>query len=373
MKKHSVEIDILRGVAILGVIAIHSIFNADQLVAASNGNINRVITSILNQGKYGVELFFFISGWLLTSIYSEKLSTNFKSYWIKRVARIYPLWIIFASIGLVRLQTNSFLKLDAELISSLDHTKTLIVFILTILFLSFIFPYSWNTLIPGGWSIQSEMAHYFVFRTIIKMKFEKILLIYIIMGLLTFFSQFLTLQLTGQFAYNLIAAWLRLNFFSTVVYFYLGMLYSKYSDFKLSIEWFKNKFFKTKLGLLITVAAFVFLILPLNFGHNIIAIFFIIIVMIVQKNIRINTLNTFLASIGKYSYFIYFCHFLIIKGLRELLILSNIFLDVLSSQIAAFLVIFIFSLLGSYTLGLISFALIEKPIINYGKKLASGI
>lgn len=374
MKKHSTEIDVLRGFAILGVISIHSIFNADQLVSSNRGNTNIIITAILNQGKYGVELFFFISGWLLNSIYSKKLSTNFKPYWIKRVARIYPLWIIFALIGLLRLHTNSFLKLDTELISSTNQTKFLGVFVLTILFLTFIFPYSWNTLIPGGWSIQSEMVHYFVFRKIVTMKFERLLIIYVIMGLLTFFSQFLTLPFTGQLIHVLINSWLRLNLFSTIVYFYFGILYSKYLDSELSLDSFKNKFFQTKLVVLVLLASLIFLNLPLNFGHNIIATFFIAIIMIVQKNIHVNKINTLLASIGKYSYFIYFSHFLIIKGLKELLLNNSNFLGVfLNSQIATFLVIFIFSLLISFILGLISFALVEKPIIDYGKRLANDI
>jgi len=89
--KYRPEIDSLRAFAVLAVVIYHAKFNFF-------GNI------LLPGGYLGVDVFFVISGYLITSLILKELintdSFSFKSFYIKRVRRILPvlLLVIFVSI-----------------------------------------------------------------------------------------------------------------------------------------------------------------------------------------------------------------------------------------------------------------------------------
>ncbi|CAN2173166.1 Acyltransferase 3 [Candidatus Nanopelagicaceae bacterium] len=95
----NLQVDILRGLAILGVVAVHSVQVTNELIS---GKLSERLTYTLSLGKYGVELFFCISGFLLFSIYGLQTTSLPKSYLRRRAARILPLWIAFLVIGMAR-------------------------------------------------------------------------------------------------------------------------------------------------------------------------------------------------------------------------------------------------------------------------------
>ncbi len=88
-------IDILRGIAIFAVVAVHVIANSNDVTYSITGGkyMSEFFENTLNYGVYGVELFFFLSGWLLVSIYGINKNQKFElgSYWKRRLARIMPL------------------------------------------------------------------------------------------------------------------------------------------------------------------------------------------------------------------------------------------------------------------------------------------
>ena len=96
------NLDSLRGIAILGVITVHTIFAANVINEKFGGKNYKFITDILNFGQYGVEVFFFLSGVLISSIYPREKFGESKSYWTRRILRILPLWIMFVLIQLIR-------------------------------------------------------------------------------------------------------------------------------------------------------------------------------------------------------------------------------------------------------------------------------
>lgn len=99
IKKRFEQIDFLRAVAIVGVIAIHTL---------SYSLNNRVTYFFWNYLNFVVVSFVFCSGYVLTYLYKEKFRTDFKvvAWFIKRASKLlipfyiylaihYSLWLIF--------------------------------------------------------------------------------------------------------------------------------------------------------------------------------------------------------------------------------------------------------------------------------------
>ena len=87
--KHILALDGLRGLAILGVILFHAA--VDYAPSTPEG---RVLGTVLNVGWGGVDLFFVLSGFLITGILLESRGTDgfFRNFYARRTLRIFPLY-----------------------------------------------------------------------------------------------------------------------------------------------------------------------------------------------------------------------------------------------------------------------------------------
>jgi len=87
---HLLALDGVRGLAILMVIACHA-FEADY---ESQGFVFRKIGELLHHGNTGVDLFFVLSGFLITGILYDSLNDDgyFRKFYARRVLRIFPLY-----------------------------------------------------------------------------------------------------------------------------------------------------------------------------------------------------------------------------------------------------------------------------------------
>ena len=109
------EIDGLRAIAVLGVLFYH----ADLLIFGSKP---------FKGGFIGVDIFFVISGYLITSIiFQEKINTgtfSFKYFYGRRIRRILPalLTVMFVSFifAWIYLLPNDLVDFSKSLISSLS-------------------------------------------------------------------------------------------------------------------------------------------------------------------------------------------------------------------------------------------------------------
>lgn len=78
--QHNVQIDVLRGLAILGVLAAHVIVYTDLTLSKHGGTPSSEVNSVISAAKYGVEVFFFVSGYLMQALYGIDKPFSLKSF-----------------------------------------------------------------------------------------------------------------------------------------------------------------------------------------------------------------------------------------------------------------------------------------------------
>ncbi|MCU4675547.1 acyltransferase [Catenovulum sp. 2E275] len=152
MKNEILPLTSIRGVAAVAVMLLH--------IHQSYQNYNLAIFSWFENAGLGVDLFFVLSGFILAYVYSDtKLvwlnCTRYKSFIVKRIARIYPLHFItlFATLLLV-LFAGGFAERYPGQFSTYDFILNLF------LIQNWISGLSWNSV---SWSISAEFFMYLLF------------------------------------------------------------------------------------------------------------------------------------------------------------------------------------------------------------------
>jgi peptidoglycan/LPS O-acetylase OafA/YrhL len=148
------SLDFLRGLAILGVIAIHVSLGLPTQI--------RFIDQTLSFGLYGVQLFYLISAITMCLMWEQRADEKSptKNFYIRRFLRIAPLfWLAIP----IYLSVNGF-EPSYWAPEGIGATQI----ILTILFLQGFWPDAINSVVPGGWSIAVEMTFYFIFPVLIR-------------------------------------------------------------------------------------------------------------------------------------------------------------------------------------------------------------
>lgn len=86
---HLPALDGVRGIAIIMVLLLHFVGN----MVPTTG-LERAIVLVTNYGAYGVDLFFVLSGFLITGILYESRNKEhyFRNFYMRRVLRIFPLY-----------------------------------------------------------------------------------------------------------------------------------------------------------------------------------------------------------------------------------------------------------------------------------------
>ena len=83
-------LDVLRGLAALAVVFDHLSYYLLQHVRA-------IVYHYFDTGKYGVFVFFIISGYIVPASLERKGSV--RTFWVSRVFRLYPLYLLAVGIG----------------------------------------------------------------------------------------------------------------------------------------------------------------------------------------------------------------------------------------------------------------------------------
>ncbi len=342
--KYRPEIDSLRAISVLGVIIYHSkIYFFGEL--------------FFQGGYYGVDIFFVISGYLITSIIYEDLSKNnfsLKKFYVKRCRRIFPALIFTILISLL-LSWYSVMP-----ISFIEYAKSIIY--------SLIFVSNYYFHISGleygavsgllkpllhTWSLAIEEQFYIIFPLLFIFGFRKLrksLIFYL--GILLFVS-FLIAIYYSNFNPNFNFYFIGSRAWELLIGSLLFLLSQKSN---LKIKTFYSNVI-TFFGLLLIFISFQFnydtnptpnlnTLLPL-FGASIIIFTF-------KKEGLLNLLfvNKFILKIGLISYSLYLLHYPIFAFVR-----ANRFAHSQIDYLFVALIIFILSFL--------SYRFVEKPFRSF--------
>jgi peptidoglycan/LPS O-acetylase OafA/YrhL len=151
-KDYFVYLHGLRGLAALAVFLAHSCHGFAQLYPQVQA-VQMIAEFIKQAGTYAVEIFFVISGFVITQ---SVLRYDGWTFLKMRLLRIYPVFIFFT---LLFFSANKILQLQPEL----DNWRLLLI---NGLFLNYLF--GAPTLTPNAWSVVHEMWYYLLGFFVIK-------------------------------------------------------------------------------------------------------------------------------------------------------------------------------------------------------------
>lgn len=362
VKKYA-YIDALRGIAAVGIILHHTprFYLSDQ------------INSILILGAGGVPLFFILSAFTLF-LSNERRSIGelnpVRNFFIRRFFRIAPLFYVLVAYYLLQDGTGAINPDDPG--SEID----LMAIVSTLTFTFGLHPYWNNAIVPGSWSIGTEMLFYLIlpvlFTYLRNLKEALWFLIFSIVGskvicysVAHFLPNYLSEVMVGSeywsaFMYMYFPAQLPMFAFGIVLYFFTRNSTNTTSFRYLYIPvylmigiLFLNNGFK-KFSTDGLIPEFVI-------DSTIVFVPLIIVLMRYPIKILVNRITIYL---GKISYSLYLTHAIIIHFLNELLA-PNTFGFGLFNYLLYFLLITI----GSVILSSITYYFIEKPGIALGRRL----
>ncbi|MDR1583485.1 MAG: acyltransferase [Prevotellaceae bacterium] len=344
-------IDTLRGIAILGVIMIHT---------NQHGQPSDRLLWLINNGDMGVQLFFVASAFTLFLSFNNRLGkekTPTRNFFIRRFFRIAPMYYLIG-IGYYILQDSLGQR---YWLGDETHITTWNI-ISNFFFVHGVNPYWINSLVPGGWSITVEMTFY----AILPFLFSKIKNI----------NQALNFFILSIFIRATLHVFIKhLPFFNLDQHVWTGFLYwyfpSQLPVFALGIIMYFviNKSYSDISGQTFLLLALVFLFQQLTgyniFGRHIMfSIGFIILGVALSRYQTKILVNSIITYIGKISFSMYLVHFAVLHWLTYFH-----FADFVENGLINYSIRFFIVILGTVVLSTLTYKFIELPFQDFGKKI----
>lgn len=354
-----VYIDSLRGIAILMVILVH--------VSLCVHHLPYSINLLSKYGQMGVQLFFIISALtlFLSLSYDKNYNSNKGDFFIKRFFRIAPMYY-FGILFYFSLQTVKY-SIQLETVTFPPNYTTLNI-ISNMIFVHGFYPSANNNIVPGGWSIGTEMAFYLLIPSLfyifqkLKIKYGfKILFITLVTIIFSIYG--VELYMLSQDFTIKNNSFLYFNLLNQLPVFLIGIILFYWQG--------KSYFFKNKslfLFLLFTALALYLLSINIKISYIFMPLLsslsFLFLFTLFKENHYLN--RKLLRRIGELSFSIYIIHFLFaIEVSHQLEKLLNPILN----PIMMLLFLFLVTTTCSYFLALLTEKFIEKPGIALGKKI----
>ena len=366
-------LDRLRAVAVLGVLVVHtSQFAFGNLISYDSASL--AIFTLLSSGRFGVEVFFLLSGFLLSYLYETpgKQNTN-RQFFLARFFRIWPLWITFSVVwSLIFLVQDQ----DESKFSNPEWVATGLI--LSSVFLLWLSPEHYDSFIGGAWSIQIEVLAYLVFALMRGLSVGKILTIAISVNLLGLALSFVS----SMDVYGVLDALRRLSFQTGFNFFVLGWLLARvFTHYVvLSANPAKTKssvlesfsFVFTQNSLILSAWIVSFIVSPAIYGNTIEAVGFVALAIVfAQLSGKSLVISTLLERTGKLSYFMFFMHFVWLHILNLVIPVearpSSLALVLAFDAVSIFLIF-----VACYIPAMLSLKFFEAPLMSFARKLGSG-
>lgn len=354
-------IDSLRGWAVLGVVAVHS----NALIIDSLPDAFKAISSA---GARGVQLFFILSAFsLFYSLERRRVKNkndNYITFVTRRFFRISPMFytaILLYGMGALHVLYPS---IHTEVFYSAGN------FLSHITYLHGFWPNYVNTLVPGGWSIATEMIFY-LFVPLLFTKIKNLTsalwflvfsiclnLVITLISILSIRPRYFTASIWGDFIFFLLP--------QQLVAFALGIIL-----YMLFVHKHNNTNAKPLLALGFATAV---LMLFNGMYQNVwfsIPLFFIALALS-MKPIRF-FVNKYMSFLGTISFSVYLLHFIIVPGVSNFI--TSAFPYIPSGKVAVLLWVEIVAVtvLLTVPLAYITYRYIERPGIELGNRIITRI
>ena len=338
-------LDFLRGWAILGVIGVHCLQGFPSHI--------RVIDVAFGLGKFGVQLFFFVSAWTMCYMWNQRNGETqpvFKFY-VRRLFRIAPLfWLAIPTYLLINGTSPSQSAPDGVGFRQVA---------LTAFFLHGFSAGDISSIVPGGWTIAVEMLFYLLFPLIIRSIADR-KVFYICIGFAIWlvnefwFKDAATAVLSAHYNDGVIQEFLYLNFLNQAPIFFIGC----YLYFAI-----RAYMTRTELGLFVLWLG---VGLIARYFHHVRGADFLLVTLslaaFVYAAIKSGLVFKPIEMLGQRSYAIYLIHFLVIHYLN----LIALGIGPLALAVGFFLTVSI-----SYVLSYFIYILIEKNTQLFVKRVTS--
>lgn len=347
-------IDALRGIAILGVIMVHTL-------QYGSSDVPNAIGKIIGMGSKGVQLFYLASAFTLFMSFSNRLSKEnhpIKNFFIRRIFRIAPMYYI----GIIYYLFQDGLGPRYWLGDQTRITAQNIMANAT--FVHGFNPYWINSLVPGGWSIGVEMSFY----AVLPFLFSKIKNTN---QAFVFFVVSIVLQLVLNIAFTRFPLigfdrlWNEYLFFyfpSQLPIFALGILFYFLVDDNTSVRTISGKPALLLFGLVMGRIATGFEYLLPN--HILFGMGFLVFAFVLSKYRFKLVVNPIINHIGKISFSMYLVQFAVFHWL----VYFNA-IDYFTNGSLNFMARFFVVVASTAALSTLFYAMIEVPMQNLGKAL----
>lgn len=350
-KENLVLLDVLRGIAVLGVVTVHT---AALGLATSTSSTALAVGTVFAAGRLGVEVFFSLSGFLLCSIYESRAVGTLR-YLAARFFRIWPLWMFFALFwGVTYL-------LEGRSFSYVAFGVALSAF-----FLLWISPEHFDSFLPGAWSIQIEIYCYALFWLFRGKSLTTLLTLATAINLIAIVSSFGSSETWG-----LVESLKRLTLNTGFNFFVLGWLFAR-----LFLEWrvetrLNAKVFSQVFGTswrdcavgLFWLTTFMFS--PALYGNPIEALGFATLALLVGIALtRLKLVQKVVAYLGRRSYFVFFGHFVVLYFLTKSNAISlNEPVSIIATPLLVLLIVGVCTILAE-----LSYRFFEAPLMRLARR-----
>lgn len=337
------NLDIIRAIAILMVVVYHT-----MQMTVLDDSINRYTTI----GKYGVDIFFCLSGYLIGTLYfKEYIKTgkvNILQFWLRRWSRTVPMYFLFLGVSFLSVHLARKEPFNVSYLFFMQNYLTEIPFFLT----------SWSLCIEEHFYVLMPVILTILLAFLGKNKTLLVLFcaVFILFPLLLRVFEIWNVGLNAPFGYHFTATHLRADGLL------LGVLFAYLQMYKVRV-WLPKPAYVYGISAVVLVASiYVDATLYYILGYFLIALSVSAAIFLAKNKPSYLTKGKaarliYLISVSSYS--LYLTHPLMIH-------LSLWFLKKMHIEQSA--VRFCFTFLLALAIGFLTYALVEKPILKWREK-----